>query len=181
MVKIFSYAFSILSLFLSSCATMNETNMKPLETVNNVDLERYIGQWYEIARLDHRFERGLENVTATYSLREDGGLVVQNRGYSTKKNKWQDATGKAYFVGDSNVGHLKVSFFGPIYGSYAVFELDKEDYQYAFISGSNTKYLWFLSRTPTVSNAVMERFKSQATELGFDLTELIMVDQSPKS
>jgi len=168
----------VLLTLISACSSTGLP--KGVTPVDEFEVDRYLGQWYEIARLDHRFERGLENVTATYSLRDDGGLVVQNRGYSLKKNKWQDATGKAYFVGDSNVGHLKVSFFGPIYGSYAVFELDKEDYQYAFISGSNTKYLWFLSRTPTVSDEVMERFNNRATELGFDLGELIMVDQSPR-
>lgn len=169
----------VLLLSISACSSTGLP--KGVTPVGEFEVDRYLGQWYEIARLNHFFERGLENVTATYTLREDGGLVVQNRGFSIKKNEWKDATGKAYFVGDSNVGHLKVSFFGPIYGTYAVFELDKEDYQYAFISGSNTKYLWFLSRTPTVSIEVMEQFKTQATELGFDLDEIIMVDQSPRS
>jgi apolipoprotein D and lipocalin family protein len=88
-------------------------------------LERYLGKWYEIARLDHSFERGLEKVSATYSLRDDGGVRVENRGFSQKKNTWKAAEGKAYFVRDSNEGYLKVSFFGPFYGSYVIFELDQ--------------------------------------------------------
>lgn len=164
---------------VSACSSLGLP--KGVEPVGGFEVDRYLGQWYEIARLDHRFERGLQNVTATYSMRQDGGLVVQNRGYSTKKNKWQDATGKAYFVADSDVGHLKVSFFGPIYGTYAIFELDKADYQYAFVSGSDTDYLWFLSRTPTVSDETMDRFTSRATSLGFDTNELIIVNQEPRN
>ena len=161
--------------FITGCTGLPK-NVVP---VGQFDGERYLGTWYEIARLDHRFERGLSNVTATYSPREDGGLVVQNRGYSKKKGEWQDATGKAYFVGDKTTGHLKVSFFGPFYGSYAVFELDKEDYQFAFVSGNTTKYLWLLSRTPEVSADTLEKFKSKASALGFDTNALIMVSHDP--
>lgn len=164
------------ALVLISGCTGLPKNVVP---VNEFDADRYLGTWYEIARLDHRFERGLTNVTATYSVRKDGGLVVENRGYSSKKGQWQDATGKAFFVGDKTTGHLKVSFFGPFYGSYAVFELDKDDYQYAFVSGNSTKYLWMLSRTPEVSAEVMNDFKSKAGELGFDTSKLIMVSHEP--
>ena len=152
---------------------------KNVEPVQDFELDRYLGTWYEIARLDHRFERGLQNVTANYALKDDGGVVVTNRGYSAKKREWNEAEGKAYFVGDTNTGHLKVSFFGPFYGTYAVFELDKVDYQYAFVSGNTTKYLWLLSRTPTVSDEVMANFKQRAAELEFDLDGLIMVNHSP--
>ena len=96
-----------------------------------------------------------------------------------RDNEWKDATGKAYFVGDKEVGHLKVSFFGPFYASYVVFELDEQDYQYAFVSGNTKKFLWYLSRTPTVSAESVEQFKARATELGFDLAELVLVDQQP--
>jgi len=161
--------------FLSACTGLPK-NVTP---VSDFETQRYLGTWYEIARLDHRFERGLSNVTATYSLKGDGGLVVANRGYSIKKSEWKDATGKAYFVGDNSVGHLKVSFFGPFYASYAVFELDKENYQYAYVAGNNKKTLWFLSRTPEVSSASVDAFKSRAAELGYDLSELIMVSQTP--
>jgi len=165
----------VLAVFLSACTGLPK-NIEPIE---GFETERYLGTWYEIARLDHRFERGLSNVTATYSLRDDGGLVVQNRGYSKEKAEWKEATGKAYFVGESTTGHLKVSFFGPFYGSYAVFELDKDDYQYAFISGNTTKYLWLLAREPNVSPELLERFKTQASAAGFDTVNLIIVDQEP--
>ncbi len=163
---------------LCSACTGLPKNVSP---VTEFETERYLGTWYEIARLDHRFERGLRNVTATYTMRDDGGLVVANRGYSEKKGEWSNALGKAYFVGDSSIGHLKVSFFGPFYGSYVVFELDKENYQYAFVSGNTTKYLWLLSREPTVSPELLERFKSRAKDAGFDTSELIFVNQNPVS
>ena len=144
--------------------------------VQDFELDRYLGTWYEIARLDHSFERGLSNVTANYSLRDDGGVRVINRGYDAAKGEWDEAEGRAYFVEEDDKGFLKVSFFGPFYGSYIVFELDQEDYQYAFISGPNTSYLWLLAREPRVDYALLERFRNRATELGFDLSELIVVE-----
>ena len=144
--------------------------------VQGFELDRYLGTWYEIARLDHSFERGLSNVTANYSLREDGGVRVINRGFDTAKGEWDEAEGRAYFVEEDDKGFLKVSFFGPFYGSYIVFELDQENYQYAFISGPNTSYLWLLAREPQIDAALLERFRSRATELGFDLSELIVVE-----
>lgn len=146
-----------------------------VEPVENFELDRYLGKWFEIARLDHSFERGLHQVTANYSLRDDGGVRVINRGYSPEKGEWEEAEGKAYFVGEKDMGYLKVSFFGPFYGSYIVFELDQPGYEYAFISGPNTGYLWLLAREPTVDGAVIERFRARATELGFDLEDLVMV------
>lgn len=144
--------------------------------VRNFDLNRYLGKWYEIARLDHSFERGLENVTAEYSLRQDGGITVLNRGYSPEKNQWKAATGKAYFVDRANEGHLKVSFFGPFYGSYVVFELDINKYEYAFVSGPNKSYLWLLARTPNLQQEIIEKFKTKSKDLGFDTSKLIFVD-----
>ena len=144
--------------------------------VQGFELDRYLGTWYEIARLDHGFERGLSNVTANYSLRDDGGVRVINRGFNTAKGEWDEAEGRAYFVEEDDKGFLKVSFFGPFYGSYIVFELDQEEYQYAFISGPNTSYLWLLAREPRVDYALLERFRNRATELGFDLSELIVVE-----
>ncbi|CAM4196582.1 lipocalin family protein [Vibrio neonatus] len=146
--------------------------------VKNFQLDRYLGKWYEIARLDHSFERGMNQVTATYSMKEDGGVQVLNRGYSTQDKEWKSAEGKAYFVDSSDEGYLKVSFFGPFYGSYIVFELEKENYDYAFISGPNHSYLWLLSRTPEVSAEIQQKFKSQAEELGFDISQLIWVKQT---
>ena len=163
----------ILLLLLSGCLGY-PGNVKPIK---DFELEKYLGKWYEIARLDHSFERGLEKVTAEYSLREDGGVRVKNRGFSANKNEWEEAEGKAYFVRESDEGYLKVSFFGPFYGSYVVFELDKENYQYAFISGPNESYLWFLSRTPTVNDELMAKFVAQAKNMGFRTEGLIYVNQ----
>ena len=152
-----------------------------VEPVTGFELDRYLGTWYEIARLDHSFERGLSNVTAGYSLRDDGGVRVVNRGYNAEDGEWDEAEGKAYFVGDEDVGQLKVSFFGPFYGGYNVIELDKNGYQYSMVAGPDRSYLWILSRTPDLDDAVLERLLAKAGELGFPLGELIMVehDSSP--
>ncbi|WP_341662079.1 lipocalin family protein [Vibrio sp.] len=156
---------------LSGCLGMP----KSVEPVDNFELNKYLGTWYEIARLDHSFERGLSDVTAQYSLSDDGGVSVLNRGYDAKKDEWSEAKGKAFFVNSADEGYLKVSFFGPFYGSYVVFELDKDNYRYAFISGPNHDYLWLLSRTPTVSPEIIEKFKLMSEERGFNTDELIYV------
>ena len=163
-----------LTWLLTACVTMPDA----VRPVQGFELERYLGTWYEIARLDHSFERGLSRVTADYSMRDDGGVRVINRGFLAAKGAWKEAEGKAYFVESEDVGFLKVSFFGPFYGSYVVFELDQQGYQYAFISGWNTSYLWLLARTPTVSDEIMGRFVDQAAELGFDTDALIFVEQA---
>ncbi len=149
-----------------------------VEPVEDFEAQRYLGRWYEIARLDHSFERGLESVNATYSLRDDGGIKVVNRGYDTADGEWREAVGKAYFVENDSVAHLKVSFFGPFYGSYVVFDLDKRDYDTAFVSGYNHSYLWLLARSTSVSEAVKADFISQAKALGFATEDLVWVDQS---
>jgi apolipoprotein D and lipocalin family protein len=148
---------------------------KGVSPVDKFDVNKYLGTWYEIARLDHSFERGLDRVTAEYSLRGDGGLRVINRGYSIADDKWKEAEGKAYFVKDRNQGYLRVSFFGPFYGSYVVFGLDKEHYQYAFITGPDTSYLWLLSRTPKVSQELVDSFIERSRVLGFHADGLIYV------
>ena len=164
----------VVCLLVSGCLGMPQ-NVTP---VRDFELARYLGTWYEIARLDHSFERGLEQVTAEYSLREDGGVNVKNRGFSVVDNEWSEADGKAYFVNDSSQGYLKVSFFGPFYGSYIVFELEQDNYQYAFVSGPDLSYLWLLSRTPSVSDEVIADFIEKSRVLGFDTEELIMVKQN---
>ena len=164
----------ILLLFLFSFSTISCTSIpNGISPVTNFDENRYLGKWYEIARLDHSFERGLSRVTAEYKLRNDGSIQVKNRGFSGEKNKWKEAQGKAYFVGKRNEGHLKVSFFGPFYSSYIVFDLDHENYEYAFVSGYNKSYLWLLSRKPEVSRELKEQFIQQSRELGFDTDTLI--------
>jgi len=146
-----------------------------IEPVEDFELERYLGTWYEIGRLDHRFERGLSNVTAEYSMREDGGVRVLNRGFNTKEDEWDQVEGKAYFVGDSNVGRLKVSFFGPFYGGYNVFELD-EDYEHALVAGPNRSYLWILAREPRLPQSTLDMLKARAESVGYDPSDLIMVE-----
>ena len=160
-------------LFIAGCLGVPEG----ITPVKDFELEKYLGKWYEIARLDHSFERGLDSVSAQYSMREDGGVKVINRGFNTEDNEWSEAEGKAYFVNDEDEGYLKVSFFGPFYGSYIIFELDKENYQFAFVSGNTTSYLWLLSRTPIVSEEVMDKFIKRSRELGFNIEELIFVNQ----
>jgi apolipoprotein D and lipocalin family protein len=162
----------VLVLFLTGCVGIPE-GVKP---VDNFSLEKYLGKWYEIARLDHRFERGLSRITADYNLRDDDGVRVLNRGYSAKENAWKEAEGKAYFVKGTDQGYLKVSFFGPFYGSYVVFELDHENYQYALVCGPDKSYLWILSRTPEMKKDVKDKLMAKATALGFDTSKLIFVD-----
>ncbi|MBN2235425.1 MAG: lipocalin family protein, partial [Opitutales bacterium] len=129
-----------------------------IEPISGFEQERYLGKWYEIARLDHSFERGLHQVTAEYSMRKDGGIRVINRGWSSDTREWKEAEGRAYAVKGPETGFLKVSFFGPFYGSYVIFEMDLQDYQYAFVSGPNRSYLWLLARQPDPDKALIERF-----------------------
>ena len=145
--------------------------------VDNFDLERYLGTWYEIARLDHRFERGLSQVSATYSKRSDGGVEVINRGFNGKADKWKEAKGRAYFIGEPNVARLKVTFFWPFYGGYNVIELDHENYDYALICGPNREYLWILARSRQLDAAILPRLVTTAERFGFDTSKLIYVDQ----
>lgn len=144
--------------------------------VDNFELDRYLGRWYEIARLDHSFERGLSRVTAEYSLRKDGGVRVINRGWSAAKGKWQQAEGRAYFVKGPEVGYLKVSFFGPFYGSYVVFALDHEHYRYALVCGPDTSYLWLLAREPEIDDRLRDSLIARAAALGFATERLILVN-----
>lgn len=166
---------AVLGVVLSGCLGIPE-GVKP---VQNFEIERYLGTWYEIARLDHSFERGLSNVTAEYSLRDDGGVRVINRGFKTSANKWDEAEGKAYFVGDKTQGKLKVSFFGPFYGAYNVIALDEQAYQWSLVVGPDTGYLWILSRTPVLEQAIIEQLISKAKSHGFDTDKLIFVSQEP--
>jgi apolipoprotein D and lipocalin family protein len=161
-------------LLLSSCTGMPD-KIKPVQPF---ELQRYLGTWYEIARLDHSFERGLSHVTANYSMREDGGVKVINRGYSEENKKWKSAEGKAYFVDKTDTAYLKVSFFGPFYGSYVVFGLEKENYHYALISGPDKDYFWILARQPQIDPALLQTLIEKAKSLGFATDKLIMVNHS---
>ena len=164
----------LILVFISGCLGIPEG----VNPVDNFDLNKYLGKWYEIARLDHSFERGLNNVSAEYSLRDDGGINVLNRGFSIENQEWQQAEGRAYFVEESDKGYLKVSFFRPFYGSYIIFELDKENYQYAFVCGPDKDYLWLLSRTPIVNKELIDRFIEKSKSLGFETENLIFVEHN---
>jgi len=166
------HLLALLALLLGGCVSLPD-NVRP---VGDFKLERYLGTWYEIARLDHSFERGLSRVTAEYSLREDGGVRVVNRGYSARDGKWKQAEGRAYFVRDPQTGFLKVSFFGPFYGSYVIFELDHENYGYAVISGPDTSYLWILARKPGMDESLKRDLVARAASRGFKTEGLIFVD-----
>jgi apolipoprotein D and lipocalin family protein len=163
------------ALWLSACATsVPEEGITP---VTGFNAERYLGKWYEIARLDHSFERGLEQVSAEYSKRDDGDIRVLNRGFSTSKQAFEEAEGRAKFVGKPDVGQLKVSFFGPFYGGYNIVELDP-NYQYAMIAGNDRDYLWILARTPQLDPAIQQRLVAKAQSLGFATDKLILVKQN---
>jgi apolipoprotein D and lipocalin family protein len=164
---------SLFSIFgITACAQLPDGAV----AIKPFDANRYLGTWYEIARFDFHFERNLINVTANYSLKPDGTIRVSNRGYNTVKTKWSEAIGKAKFAGDSNVASLKVSFFGPFYGAYNVVDLDA-DYKYTFVVGSNTNYMWILSREKTIPEAIKQQYLLQAQKLGFDLNKLIWTEQ----
>ena len=167
----YHWPIAFLFLALTACISTPEG----IEPVSGFEQERYLGTWYEVARIENRFERGLSNVTASYSVKENGDIRVLNRGYKTAKDKWETAEGKAKFVGAPETAHLKVSFFGPIFASYIVFDLD-EDYQYSFVTGNDRSYLWLLSRTPEVSPELKEKFLTRINALDFDTNNLIWVE-----
>jgi apolipoprotein D and lipocalin family protein len=170
------YLLIFLSILISGCIGIPEG----IEPVRSFEINRYLGTWYEIARLDHSFERGLQNVTAEYSARNDGGLKVINRGFDSSSKTWSEAEGKAYFVEDKNTGYLKVSFFGPFYGSYIIFDLG-QNYEYSLVTSTDKSYLWLLSRTPVIDETLKQRLVNRMTELGFDTQALIFVEQSQKA
>jgi apolipoprotein D and lipocalin family protein len=167
--------FAVFTTLLTGCVSAPQ-GVTPVEPF---DLERYLGRWYEIARLDHSFERGLSEVRAEYTQNEDGSVRVINRGFNKDENAWKEAEGKARFVHSSTQGFLKVSFFGPFYASYVIFALDREQYNYAMISGPDTSYLWILARQPTLDEQVLAELIEKAQQAGFDTSALIFVEHTP--
>lgn len=162
------FAAPAMVLCLASCVTIPEgaTAVRPFNK------QKYLGKWYEIARFDFKFERNLNNVTATYTLNADGSIRVENRGYDTVKKEWKEAIGKAKFVKGPNLARLKVSFFGPFYSGYNIIALDP-DYRYALVAGNNLDYLWILSRTTTIPEKVKSAYLEKARSLGYDTSKLI--------
>ncbi len=144
-----------------------------LSAVHGFEPARYLGKWYEIARMDHWFERGLTQATAEYSLRLDGSLEVLNRGFDPGKGCWKQSRGIARFCGSPDRGSLKVSFFGPFWGAYHIIALDQEHYRYAMVAGPSYSYLWILAREPQIDPEVRDRLLEQARASGFDTAKLI--------
>lgn len=164
----------IAAVMMIGCTAIPE-NLKP---VTGFEAERYLGKWYEIARLDHRFERHLTNVSATYTRGENGEIRVLNKGYNTKSGQWKQIEGHARFLEEENVGSLKVSFFGPFYGGYHIIALDRQDYGYSMVTGPSRAYLWILSRNTTLDETVFADLISKASEWGFDTAKLIRVEHN---
>jgi apolipoprotein D and lipocalin family protein len=146
-----------------------------IEPVRGFDAQRYLGTWYEIARLDHRFERGLDDVSASYAANPDGSIAVVNRGLERGQCRWKEARGRAVFLGPRDVGSLAVTFFWPFAGGYHVFALDERDYGWALVSGPSRDYLWILARSPDLPEAVRADLVARAGALGFPVAQLIMV------
>jgi apolipoprotein D and lipocalin family protein len=161
----------LLFIVLAGCVGIPD-NVTP---VKGFDVQRYLGLWHEIARLDHSFERGLERVTAHYSLAADGSIRVVNRGFNPASNEWKEAVGKASFIADADTGRLKVSFFGPFYGSYNIIDLDQKDYSYALVCGPDKSYLWILAREPQLEASTKAALLNKAKALGFETQQLIHV------
>lgn len=145
-----------------------------LSVVEDFSLERYLGTWHEIARLDNRFEKELEPVTATYSLSGDGSVRVVNKGYDSSKKDWKTIEGRAVFLDDSKPGRgaLKVSFFGPFYASYNVIMLDREEYSWAVVCGHDRSLFWILSKKPVMDPVLLRQLVEKAASLGFDTAKL---------
>lgn len=170
-MKFFTSLFALF--FIVAGCTQIPTDLEP---VKGFDLNRYLGKWYEIARLDHSFERNMVNVSANYEKGDKDGILVVNRGFNKKSAKWEKIEGRAYFIDQENVGSLKVSFFGPFYGGYHIIALDKDNYQYAMVTGPSKSYLWILSRAKTLDNEILSDLVSKARNWGFETDKLIYVD-----
>lgn len=161
-----------------SCRTQTLNSMIDRTTVDRVELDRYLGKWYEIARFDHSFERGLVGVTATYSLRPDGKIKVLNEGYkNTLDGKHKVAVGKAKIPDPDDLSKLKVSFFLNFYADYLIMELDQENYRYVMIGSSSPNFLWILSRTPSLPDEVYNMLVGKAKNRGYAVEALIKVPQ----
>lgn len=173
MIKILKNFFAVfMGLFVfNSCANIP----KGAVAVKPFDSGKYLGKWYEIARMDFRFERDMNNTTANYSMNRDGSIKVDNRGFNYKTKEWKQAIGKAKFVNEPNEAKLKVSFFGPFYSGYNVIALD-DQYKYALIAGQNLNYLWILSRETKIPESTKQSYLKIAQDLGFNTDDLIWVE-----
>lgn len=176
MLKVFIPALVVAIAILGFCVVGCTSIPKGVKPVTPFSEQKYLGKWYEIARMDYSFERHLNNVTAEYSLKPNGMIKVDNKGYDYRKNKWKQSIGKAKFAGDNNTGALKVSFFGPFYAGYYVIALD-DQYKYAMVAGDKLKYLWILSREKTIPENIKTQYLALAKKIGFNTEALIWVKQ----
>jgi len=161
-------------LMLSGCSTQPPQG---ITAVTPFDVSRYQGKWYEIARLDHSFERGLTDINASYRGQPDGSIEVINRGFNPKTGEWEQANGRALFTHGKDRGSLKVSFFGPFYGGYHVVALDEKDYRWSLVMGPSRDYFWILSRDKQLPEALRNQLVDQARRLGIQTDQLIWVSQ----
>lgn len=170
------FALAATALLLKSKRTIP----RGLTAVENFDKAKYLGKWFEIARLDHRFEKNQTYVTAQYDLNNDGSIKVTNSGFDTIKNKERSIVGKARFVKDEHTGMLEVSFFGPFYSGYNVIAIDK-DYKYALVAGKNRAYLWLLSREGSIPKTIINKYLKIAEDAGYDTSKLIWTPQASQT
>lgn len=161
----------VLSFWIFGCSQIPNQAV----AVRPFNKEKYLGKWYEVARLDYKFEKNMNNVTANYSLKDDGTIKVVNRGYDFVEKEWKEAIGKAKPAGEPDEGKLKVSFFGPFYSGYNVIALD-DDYTYALVAGKNLDYLWLLSRKITIPEKTKLEYLTLAKKIGYDTDALIWVE-----
>ena len=171
MKNIFILLSLIFTLFFTACSSKNP----PLETVQKVELDKYLGTWYEIARYEHFFEKDCKNVTANYSLMNEDTIKVINRCTKIQTNEKKEALGRAYATDNTN-SKLKVSFFRPFYGDYWILILDK-NYDYVVVGTPNREYLWILSRTSKLDERIKKEILEKLPSLGFDASKLIWTIQ----
>ena len=167
-----NFVYPLILLLVMSCATQKES----VKTVDEVNLERYAGRWYEIAHLPARFQKNCECTTAEYDLTDKGYVKVINRCRKSDTGKWTLASGKAFPVPNTGNSRLKVQFFWPFKGDYRIIALDK-DYQYAMVGSNSRKYLWILSRTPQLDDGIYHRLLDQAENQGYEVKKLIVTNQ----
>lgn len=161
----------IMTALFASCVSIPQG----VTAVSSFEKAKYLGKWYEIARFDFRFEKGLNNTTAEYSLNSNGTIKVVNRGYDYEKKIWKESIGKAKFVGNDSNAMLKVSFFGPFYAGYNVIAIDPE-YKYALVSGSSFDYLWILSREKSIPADIKSLYLEKAEKLGYKVSNLLWIE-----
>lgn len=162
----------ILCVFMDGCAPSKEMSTESISAVKRISIPRYLGTWYEIVRMPHWFENGLEKTTATYSLRSDGDIDVLNKGWDVEKQEWKDAHGKAWLPDSTKGALLRVRFFWPFTSDYKVIVLDTAAYSYSMITSGTKDYLWILSRTPKMQDSLYQHLIQQAIDFGFDVSKL---------